>query len=480
MKKFISVLLVACIVLSFGSFSAVFAEDEKDYKFKAKLSSVAGDGTGSVTGTVFTDYSAELVFDGNSVNRSNFKVEVWMKNVESLGVSDEKYYVREADTGITGKPDSTMATVKGYFNKIQEGTSVTGIVLWTDNNDETTYSFSRGENDKIIATPDSNASTVWHDIVNDEYVKTGDDTNSRFLLAKDSWLQVGNKKLEGKSDLTVDNISDYQTNVDNIRAALDYTTVENADAIKVIKMFLKAGTRLTLGNRYAELKQDVMITIDVGADGEDADEYDDSDFVADLDRIWQSDTKDDYITAVLTALQNFTNAMGGRNTTVVFGEEDELIVENHTNNKFKENEDNKDIADDEAYSYTIVGHTVTVTSAGDTLGRHMACKIGYLENGKYVAVTAERVKDDQYKFAVDSSINKVILVIKGDADLNGRVVPEDASNTNKASIRKITLEPINTFAVDVTGNSGVSDGRITPLDASAINKWVLVKGELPW
>ena len=383
-----------------------------------------------------------------------------------------------------------MDTVKGYFNKIQSGTSVTGIVLWSENNDETTYSFSRGENDMIIATPDSKASTVWHDIVNDEYVKTGDDTNSRFFLAKDSWLQVGNKKLEGKSDLTVDNISDYQTNVDNIRAALDYTTVENADAIKVIKMLLKAGTRLTLGNRYAELKQDVMITIDVGADGENADKYDDSDFVADLDRIWQSDTKNDYITAVLTALQNFTNAMGGRNTTVVFGEEDDLIVEPHagteTNPKFSINTDN-DPTDDDPFTYTVNGRTVYVTSGRNALRKVIPCKIGYLNENetKYVAVTAERVSDTQYKFDVPEKIgtkdiDKVILVIKGDTNLDALVNGPDAVLTQRAALRKTTIDLYQQFAADVAGTGGIPDGFIMGADANAIRNMALGKIELGW
>ncbi len=451
MKKFISVLLLACMVLTFSSVSAVFADDAKDYKFRAKLSSVAGDGTGSVTGTVFTDYSAELVFDGSSVNRSNFKTEVWMKNVESLGVSEEKYYVREAETGITGTSDVSMTTVKGYFNKIQDGTTVTGIVLWTDENDETTYSFSRGENDKIIATPDKNASTVWHDIVNDEYITTGDDTDSRFILKSGSWLQVGSRLVTANSDLTIDNISDYSTNETNARAALSYKD-DNEEVIKVIKILLKAGTRLTLGTRYAELKKDMMITIDVGADGDSADVYDDKDFEADLDRIWASHTKNDYINAVLTALQNLTNGMGGKNNKVMFGEEEDIVVEPHPEeNFFTKNTDNKDVTDDAVYTYTVSGHTVTVTC--DT-----ACKIGYKEGDEYVAIKpSSKLLEDKtnkvfrYQYEVPDGINLVILVLNGDTNMSGDITTNDSLQIilDRKNFSRIT-DPIKRFAADTT------------------------------
>jgi hypothetical protein len=57
-----------------------------NYKFRTRISSDSAAGTGSVTGTVYADYNADLVFAGPSVSRTNATLELWMQNVASLGV----------------------------------------------------------------------------------------------------------------------------------------------------------------------------------------------------------------------------------------------------------------------------------------------------------------------------------------------------------------------------------------------------------
>ena len=104
--------------------------------------------------------------------------------------------------------------------------------------------------------------------------------------------------------------------------------------------------------------------------------------------------------------------------------------------------------------YTVDGNVVTVSYS-------MPCRIGYLgEDGSYIPVTAEPVpeQDDTYLFNVPEGIEEVILVVKGDATLDGSVDLGDATRITAAFRHKYELSEEMIFAADITGDGSVNLG----------------------
>ncbi len=120
-------------------------------------------------------------------------------------------------------------------------------------------------------------------------------------------------------------------------------------------------------------------------------------------------------------------------------------------------------------AYSVEGNVVTVSF-------NKVCKVGYLEGNKYVAVDDIVANDDgSYSFTAPDDVTEVILVVKGDADLDGRVVPADTSLIQRVAMRKASFDACQSFAADVNG-----DGRITSSDASAVLKAIMQKVPFQW
>lgn len=119
-------------------------------------------------------------------------------------------------------------------------------------------------------------------------------------------------------------------------------------------------------------------------------------------------------------------------------------------------------------AYTVSGQTVTVTYSA-------TCRVGYLQDGKYVTVPATQ-NGDAYDYVVPEGVTDVIVVVKGDVDGNGRVTNRDATLLRGIVLQKetATLSAAELFAVDADGN-----GRITNRDATLIRGAVLAKETLP-
>ena len=110
-----------------------------------------------------------------------------------------------------------------------------------------------------------------------------------------------------------------------------------------------------------------------------------------------------------------------------------------------------------AITHTVEGQVVTVTHTA-------ACKVGYLQDGKYVAITATHVEGNTYTFTAPEGVTEVLLVVKGDVTGDGRINVQDKTQVNAAAFRQLTLSAIATFAGDVTG-----DGRINVQDKTQVN-----------
>ena len=121
-------------------------------------------------------------------------------------------------------------------------------------------------------------------------------------------------------------------------------------------------------------------------------------------------------------------------------------------------------------NYTVSGQTVTVKSQN-------ACKLGYLEGGKYVAVAPKDNGDGSYSFEVPKSVEEVLLVIKGDTNGDGKITNADVTALNAANLKKAnaSLSAAQEFACDING-----DGKITNADVTGLNAANLKKSTLSW
>ena len=127
----------------------------------------------------------------------------------------------------------------------------------------------------------------------------------------------------------------------------------------------------------------------------------------------------------------------------------------------------------EGTEYTVNGYTVTVTYS-------KPCKLGYYDQalGKYVALEAQKAEgeDNKYSFTVtDPSVREVVLVIKGDADLNRRVNTADVSQAQRFVLTKDDPTAMQVSASDVT-----SDGRMNTADVSVLQRTILGKDNMTW
>ncbi len=529
---FILAVAMLVSVVPFGDM--VFAAD-KDYKFKYSVSSNANNGTvGNVTGTVYDDYSADIVFTGSAVNRSNAKVEIWMKNVASLGVSDPKYYVRNVETGLTGE-DTSMDNVKARFNGFNEETTFNVTV---NGDKKMSYKVKNeiGSDMKVVkvnATPSSfeEAHDVWYAITAEENIKTTHDgeRDSFFLIKNGSWLQVGDQKVEfeGSDDLKIDNVGQLKYIYDSIKAALALNTVEAGEEAEGIVLYFEPHTVFSVGASSVELLKDARVTVKMETE----------DLIDSIKALQESEDSEALIKDMLAFIENVITEVGGKSndidiefghkypaqgedennptwewaedyswakatftctnndtheketfdatvtskteggktiytaTVTVNGEEytdtkevqNDIIVEPHAENeRFFENEDDKDVTNDAFDSYTINGHVVTVKCK-------LPCRIGYLEEGAKVYTPVKAVllegTTDQYTYTVPDHINKVILVLVGDANLTGNHSNADSTAT-KAHIKGINyLDVIEQFAADANFSNSISNADSTSIKA---------------
>ena len=121
--------------------------------------------------------------------------------------------------------------------------------------------------------------------------------------------------------------------------------------------------------------------------------------------------------------------------------------------------------------YSVKGSTVRVTG-------ELACKVGYLDAyGRYMAITAIPVEgtEDTYMFTAPKSVTEVVLVIKGDTDLNGSIRNSDAIKIKAFLAETGELSAMQQFAADVDGN-----GEVRNSDAIKIKAFLAETGTIDW
>ncbi|MCR5182778.1 MAG: hypothetical protein K6D56_07110, partial [Clostridia bacterium] len=209
---------------------------------------------GYVTGTVYDTYKGEIVIHDGYVHRSNMKVQVWMQNVASLGITTARSYVRNIATGMDAQNDNLISQITGLFDSFTGAT-----VIGHADGKTVNYAIAKNGN-TITAEPDSydNANAVWHAIVNDANVESGLDNNedSSALITAGSYIQVEDMILVVNNNINVNNLDNMSELSAAIRGAVEYKAAGNM--IDGVKVHLAQGTELNLGTTYAKVKSECM------------------------------------------------------------------------------------------------------------------------------------------------------------------------------------------------------------------------------
>ena len=121
----------------------------------------------------------------------------------------------------------------------------------------------------------------------------------------------------------------------------------------------------------------------------------------------------------------------------------------------------------DSIGYSVSGRVVTVKCDA-------ACKAGYLKDGAYIAIDAVNGADG-YSFTAPEGADELLLTLKGDSNLDGRVTAADIARINAHKLGKTVIGADELFAGDVNG-----DGLITDDDIAAIKDSVLRITPLGW
>ena len=213
--------------------------------------------------TVGDDYTAVFTLpngEDKSVNAASVTLTAKMQNVGSLGVTGVREHSVTINTGIAG----VTADLGTWLSNCYSFRGMT--VNATIGGKPCTYDFSAYDNGKITATTNTeDARAAWQELTSYVTTSTQPENDSYILVANGSTMQIGTELLsfEIAENLKLDNFNNIDALVENVKdhVKLD-TSVENFDGIKIS---IKAGTQLAVGQSVATLNRDV--TVEVPADG---------------------------------------------------------------------------------------------------------------------------------------------------------------------------------------------------------------------
>lgn len=213
--------------------------------------------------TVGDDYTAVFTLpngEDKSVNAASVTLTAKMQNVGSLGVTGVREHSVTINTGIAG----VTADLGTWLSNCYSFRGMT--VNATIGGKPCTYDFSAYDNGKITATTNTeDARAAWQELTSYVTTSTQPENDSYILVANGSTMQIGTELLsfEIAENLKLDNFNNIDALVENVKdhVKLD-TSVKNFDGIKIS---IKAGTQLAVGQSVATLNRDV--TVEVTADG---------------------------------------------------------------------------------------------------------------------------------------------------------------------------------------------------------------------
>lgn len=236
------------------------ATNKENIDWKFYLAAISNN---TVDMTVGDDYTAVFTLpngEDKSVNAASVTLTAKMQNVGSLGVTGVREHSVTINTGIAG----VTADLGTWLSNCYSFRGMT--VNATIGGKPCTYDFSAYDDGKITATTNTeDARAAWQELTSYVTTSTQPENDSYILVANGSTMQIGTGLLsfEFAENLKLDNFNNIGALVENVKdhVKLD-TSVENFDGIKIS---IKAGTQLAVGQSVATLNRDV--TVEVTADG---------------------------------------------------------------------------------------------------------------------------------------------------------------------------------------------------------------------
>ena len=229
----------------------------EDIDWKFYLAAISNN---TVDMTVGDDYTAVFTLpngEDKSVNAASVTLTAKMQNVGSLGVTGPREHTVTINTGI---PSSVNANLETWLSNCYGFHGMT--VNATIGGKPCTYSFSACEDGKITATTDTEAArAAWQELTSYVTASTRAENDSYILVANGSTMQIGTERLsfEIADDLKLDKFNNINALVKNIKDHVQLETdVENFDGIKIL---IKAGTQLAVGQSVATLNRDVTVKV---------------------------------------------------------------------------------------------------------------------------------------------------------------------------------------------------------------------------
>ena len=426
---------------------------DQDFKFAVSVSSKATDGTvGAVTGIVYPNYQGVLTIGQGKVSQNNVTVDVWMRNVASLGVNGERHYTRSLNTGLT-PADHSLDKVKELFSGLEEAT----VIAKVDGGSAVTYTIVN-EGNVITATPgkESKAREVWQQIVNEEHVLAGVDDNedSYAVIKAGSYIQVEDAILLAEQDVTVNDLNNMEALNEAIRNAVVYKTADKP--IQGVKLYLAKDTELNMGASYAKVKEECLtITADVAATAQMKEA---------LSSLQNAGGVDGMILASFAGIKEFCEAINETTTTVTFyfGHDmkkhaaTDATCEATGNPEYYECLHCGRLFTSEAGTTEFTGNTVLPATG------HVWGEPTYTWNADYSKCTAERIcaKDSTHKET--ETVDSTKAVENKDFPYNGKVTTYTATFKNVAFVeQKMPItENGQDFKFAVSVSSKASDNTV--------------------
>ena len=224
--------------------------------YKFYLGATSGN---TVDMTVGEDYTAVFTLpngENKSVNAASVTLTAKMQNVGSLDVTDVREHSVTINTGIAG----VTADLGERLNNCYRFSGMT--VNATIGGKPCTYNFSAYDNGKITATTNTeDARVAWQELTSYVTPSTQPENDSYILVANGSTMQIRKEllKFEKEEDLKLDNFSEMNTLMQNVKDHVQL--VASDDDFGGIKILIKAGTQLAVGQSVATLNQDVTVEV---------------------------------------------------------------------------------------------------------------------------------------------------------------------------------------------------------------------------
>ena len=225
--------------------------------YKFYLGATSGN---TVDMTVGEDYTAVFTLpngENKSVNAASVTLTAKMQNVGSLDVTGVREHSVTINTGIPSSVSADLGTSLSNcygFNGMTVNATIGGRAC--------TYRFSKYENGKITATTNTEAArAAWQELTSYVTASTQEANDSYILVANGSTMQIRKEllKFEKEEDLKLDNFSEMNTLMQNVKDHVQL--VASDDDFGGIKILIKAGTQLAVGQSVATLNQDVTVEV---------------------------------------------------------------------------------------------------------------------------------------------------------------------------------------------------------------------------